>query len=279
MINKIAKKIFLSYLQTKNILLNKIINFSRTKANCLDKFFKNNLLVKDIVKYDIKFNLNEISQNFNDKEICINVIMFYVDKVDKKHYINGIMKKDFQQGIAQALEFNNKYYIVIYGSTNKESDCYSKKYFKQSFTHELMHFIDREIDQQYISNQFYFGHPLENFNDNNGVPYPGMYGDDDDIFDQKFAEYYTCKGEQKQYIFDLINCIEDYAELYNIKTQDFIFHIINVLNDKNKFMDLVNDFEKNDINYSPLAFIYHLTFSKQKNGNKQSAIKILKSLY
>jgi hypothetical protein len=44
-------------------------------------------------------------------------------------------------------------------------------------------------------------------------------------------------------------------------------------------MDLVNDFEKNDINYSPLAFIYHLTFSKQKNGNKQSAIKILKSLY
>jgi hypothetical protein len=44
-------------------------------------------------------------------------------------------------------------------------------------------------------------------------------------------------------------------------------------------MKLVDEFKNININYSSLAFIYHLSFSKQKNGTKQDAIKILESLY
>jgi hypothetical protein len=41
----------------------------------------------------------------------------------------------------------------------------------------------------------------------------------------------------------------------------------------------VDEFEQKDINYAPLAFLYHLTFSKQKNGTKNTALNILNNLY
>lgn len=277
MINKIAKKILISYLQTKYVFLNEIINYSKKLSNKLDQFFKGNFLKNNLMKYHFTINLNEISSNLDEK-IQIEVIMLYSDKITQKDYIKGIIKPQFCGGMGEALYKNGKNYIIIYGSTNKEEACYNKKYFKQTFTHELMHFLDKYIDDKY-HDEFYYGHPLKGFNDNNGIPYPGMYGEDDNLFEETFAQYYTCLGERKQYIFDLMSSIQDYMEKTNSNFNEIINHIITSLNDKNKFMKLVDEFKNININYSSLAFIYHLSFSKQKNGTKRDAIKILESLY
>lgn len=276
--NKIAKKICLSFLNTKDKLQQKYLNYAKQKANLLDGFFKNNFLKQNIVYTFIDINPSECIEFAQDKDLKVGIVLFYVDKVNKKDYIPGLMKTQYDYGIGQALNHNNKDYIVVYGISDKNDYCSSKKYFKQTVTHELMHILDRYIDDDFYSEN-YFGHNVSEIKENNGVPYPGMFGDDDDIFDEKFAEYFTCKGQQKQYIYDLLQSIEDYAKAINKKEIIVVEQIKQALKNKNTLLNLVDEFEKRDINYSPLAFLYHLTFSQQKNGTKATALNILNDLY
>lgn len=276
--NKIAKKICLSFLDTRDNLQQKYLNYAKQKANLLDGFFKNNLLKQNIVYTFININPSECIEFAQDKKIKVGVILFYVDKVNKKDYISGLMNTKYDCGIGQALNYNNKDYIVAYGISDKNDYCSSKKYFKQTVIHELMHILDRYIDEDFYSEN-YFGHNIPGIKENNGVPYPGMFGNDDDIFDEKFAQYFTCKGEQKQYIYDLLQSIEDYAKTIKQKEIIVVEQIKQSLKNKNMFLKLVDEFEKRDINYSPLAFLYHLSFSKQKNGTIKTALNILNNLY
>ena len=62
MITKIAKKIVISYLQTKNIFLNKIVEFSKNFSKSLDKYFVNDLLKDNIIQFKNRFNLADISE-------------------------------------------------------------------------------------------------------------------------------------------------------------------------------------------------------------------------
>lgn len=277
-INKIAKKICLSFLDTKDNLQQKYLNYAKQKANLLNNFFKNDLLKQNIIYTFIDINPSECIEFAQDKDLKVGIILFYVDKVNKKDYISGLMKTQYDYGMGQALNHNNKDYIVVYGVSDKNDYCSSKKYFKQTVTHELMHILDRYIDKDFYSEN-YFGHNVQGVEENNGVPYPGMFGDDDDIFDEKFAEYFTCKGEQKQYIYDLLQSIEDYAKAIKQKEIIIVQQLKQSLKNKNIFFNLVDEFEKRDINYAPLAFLYHLTFSKQKNGTKATALNILNNLY
>jgi hypothetical protein len=54
--------------------------------------------------------------------------------------------------------------------------------------------------------------------------------------------------------------------------------MIEALSSKNSFKSLSQKFKRTGLNYASLALIYHLAFSKQKNGNKYDAMKILKDL-
>lgn len=277
-INKIAKKICLSFLNTRDELQQKYLNYAKQKADLLDGFFKNNLLKQNIIFTFIYINPFECIKSAQDKTIKVGIILFYVDKINKKDYIPGLMNEKYNSGMGQALNHNNKDYIVVYGVSNKNDYCSSKKYFKQTVTHELMHILDRYIDKEFDSEN-YFGHNIPDIKENNGIPYPGMFGNDDDIFDEKFAEYFTCKGEQKQYVYDLLQSIQDYAKKTNQKEINVVEQIKRGLQNKNIYFNLVDEFEKKDINYAPLAFLYHLTFSKQKNGTKNTALNILNNLY
>ena len=199
--------------------------------------------------------------------------MLYVkEKGDFKHIA---VKDNFEAGMGQKLDRNGQHYIVIYGD---REDKYDMSYFKDTFIHELMHMFDQMIDEDYY-NDYYFGHSVEGFQDNEGIPYPGMYGDDDDVFDDKFAEYYTCKAERRQYIFDLMRSIEDYADMKKISYTDIVDTVKKALDNKKQLRKMADDFKRLKVNYSPLAFLYHLTFSDQKNGNKNDAVKILNEIY
>jgi hypothetical protein len=58
-INIIAKKICLSFLNTRDELQQKYLNYAKQKANLLDSFFKNNLLKQNIVYTFIDINPSE----------------------------------------------------------------------------------------------------------------------------------------------------------------------------------------------------------------------------
>lgn len=275
---KIAKKVYLSFLNTYNKKQQNYLTYVRQKVNSLNSLFKNNQLKNNLSQITIIINPSHCIKEATNKNIDVNIILFYVDKVDKKDYIHGVMNPVFQQGTGEALEYNNKQYIVVYGSSDKNKNCYNERYFKQTVIHELMHVLDKEIEEDYNS-KYFFGNPVEGCQDNYGVPYPGMYGNDDDLFESQFAEYFTCKGERKQYIYDLLQSIENYAIKTNQDELEIVEELKDSLDDKMLFFDLVDKFEKKNINFAPLAFVYHLTFSKQKNGNKQTILDILNNLY
>lgn len=274
MLNRIAKRIYLSFLKTKNDLINKEITYADALFNKLTKYFDaDGMLKQPVVQEHMDVYLDTLSDDYEGRSFEVNVIMLYVkEKGDFKHIA---VKDEFEAGMGQKLDRNWQHYIVIYGD---REDKYDMSYFKDTFIHELMHLFDQMIDEDY-NGDYYFGHPVEGFQDNDGIPYPGMYGDDDDVFDAEFAEYYTCKAERRQYIFDLMRSIEDYADMKKISYTDIVDTVKKALDNKKQLRKIADDFKRLKVNYSPLAFLYHLTFSKQKNGNKQDAIEILKEIY
>lgn len=274
MLNRIAKRIYLSFLKTKNDLINKEITYADALFNKLTKYFDaDGMLKQPVVQEHMDVYLDTLSDDYEGRSFEVNVIMLYVK--EKGNFKHIAVKDEFEAGMGQKLDRNGQHYIVIYGD---REDKYDMSYFKDTFIHELMHMFDQMIDEDYY-NDYYFGHPVEGFQDNEGIPYPGMYGDDDEVFDDKFAEYYTCKAERDQYIFDLMRSIEDYADMKKISYTDIVDTVKKALDNKKQLRKMADDFKRLKVNYSPLAFLYHLTFSDQKNGNKNDAVKILNEIY
>ena len=271
---------------TKDQIINKQIRYCRKiSRQALSSYFTNDALNEAFVQKTVKLDLSNIVEQYK-KVIKVNVIMLYVDKVDKKDYDSNIIKPQYGYGTGQALVHNGKYYVVMYGHSEQ---CWDIDYFINTAVHELMHIINHQFDEDYdpdknINN--YYGHPVqEPTEDNNGgILYPGMYGDvNDDKFDEKYAEYYTCRAERKQTVHDLITWFEDmvrYKKMDDEQIKQFIETMIKSLDSKRKFFKWLDEMKKDKYFYDcSLPLIYHLALSKQQNGNKQDAIKILRDLY
>jgi hypothetical protein len=93
------------------------------------------------------------------------------------------MHPNYSIGVAEYCKYRNKHYIVVYGSSNKKDYCYNKKFFKTSFTHELIHLLDSFLYKDELKEKYSYGHPINDFQHNGGVPFPGMFGKNDNIYD------------------------------------------------------------------------------------------------
>ena len=129
-LSKIAKRIMFAFLRTKNIVQQQYLNYAKKKADCLDSFFKNDILKKKIIHTFVKINPSEVFENAEDKNIEVGIILLYQNELTKKDYIDSLIKSEYNYGMGEALIYNNKPYIVVYGSSVKKFNCCSKKYFK-----------------------------------------------------------------------------------------------------------------------------------------------------
>ena len=246
-------------------------------------FDKKGQFDKSFVMQPLKMDLSTVSPDMKGKSMNINMILIDVGnrKFHKKmmRQFKGLIK-DYPPGQGQALWDGDKPYIVVYCDEQNGS----KQQVREIAVHETMHLLDAEFDEDYESDGYY-GHPVEQDRgeDNNyGIPYPGMPGMDEstsmNIFDERFAEYFTCKAQRKQTTYDVMSLIDDYSKQQKISHREFIQEMIDSLDDKEKFMELYERLgDKGYIN-STLGLLYHLAFSKQKNGSKQDAKKILQNL-
>lgn len=275
---KIAKKLLLSFLQHQNEKLRNIYQYALDASKSLHLYFKDNCLIDNLVHHIIRINPHEISSDLINKNIYVNVLLLYADKLDGINSFNGVIHKEYSFGVAEYLQHHKKHYIVIYGSSNKNDFCFNEKFFRTSFVHELIHLLDTFLYKDELQEEYSYGHPVDGFMENGGVPFPGMNGEQYDVFDEIFAEYFTCKAERRQYTYDLIDLIEQYANYVKMEQTQVVEQMIEALSSKNSFKSLSQKFKRTGLNYASLALIYHLAFSKQKNGNKYDAMKILKDL-
>lgn len=261
---KIAKKVMQAFLNTNDECLQLQMSIAKQLSNKSSKYFYNDRLIHNDVFFYVDLNLRLFGIN---KTYHVGIVFLYVDKKDKhKEYPRFV--KNYGTGQGEAVSYpNDKYYIVVYGDSKQN---YNERYFKNTFIHEMMHVIDNIIDEQKTLQTDFYGHK----NEKGKVPFPK---NEDDLFDEKFAEYFTCKAQRKEYTFDLLDSIEQFADATNQTEQQTVQLIKNSLHNKSNFMKLIEQFKKQKINYAPLTFIYHFVFSKQKNGNKQTALNILNS--
>lgn len=277
MIQRTAKKI-LSFMKTKDTQINNKIDYAKQLAQSMNSFFEFNKLKKDYIRYSIKVYPFRYIENYPNQTdfYTIKIIMFYVDKLKSRNYP---VRDEYKQGVGEAIsQSEDQQYIVIYGhSVKKEYNTID--YFKNTFIHEMIHILDYCADHEERQQEDFYGHPVQNVQQNGGIPYPGMYGKDDDFFDEIFAEYYTCKAERRQYIYELLDFIQEYSEYNKIEQHETIDLILSKMVSKNIFKKFINKIKSFGYNYIALMFLYHLSFSKQKNGRKSDAVKILKSFY
>lgn len=279
-INKIAKKIT-AFLKTKEVQVNNKISYAKELAQQIDFYFdSDNKLKQKYNEFEIKVYPYKFVQDYKDenKYYPIKIFMFYVDKINDK-YKKYPIRKQYKEGMGQAISKSLKtQYIVMYGHSIKNG--YGDiSYFKSTFIHEMIHILDYCANNKERNQKDYFGHPLDGFKQNGGIPYPGINGKDDDKFDEMFAEYYTCKAERREYIYELLDFIEDYANRNRKSEQETVDLILKKMEDKNQFKKFIEKMKIGQYNYIALMFLYHLSFSQNKNGNKDDALNILNSLY
>lgn len=279
-INKIAKRIT-AFLKTKEIQVNNKINYAKELTQQIYPYFDNDTKLKEKYnEFEVKVYPYKFVQGYKNKNkyYPVKVLMFYVDKLQDKDKKSPI-RKQYKEGIGEAISKNlDKQYIVIYGHSIK-SNYSDIDYFKDTFTHEMLHILDFCANKDERDQKDYFGHPVEGIKQNGGIPYPGMNGKDDDKFDEIFAEYYTCKAQRREYIYELLDFIEDYAIRNRISEQETVRLILKKMEDKEIFKKFIDKMKFGGYNYIALMFLYHLSFSKNKNGDKKEAINILNSFY
>lgn len=279
-INKIAKKIT-AFLKTKEVQVNNKISYAKELVQQIYPYFDTDTKLKQKYnEFEVKVYPYKFVQGYKNKNkyYPIKVFMFYIDTINDKDKKSPI-RKQYKEGMGQAISKSlDEQYIVMYGHSIKNGYG-DLNYFKSTFIHEMIHILDYCANNKERDQKNYFGHPLKGFKQNGGIPYPGINGKDDDKFDGMFAEYYTCRAERREYIYELLDFIEDYAVRNRISEQDTVRLILKKMEDKNQFRRFTEKMKIGQYNYIALMFLYHLSFSENKNGDKNDAIKILNSLY
>lgn len=204
------------------------------------------------------------------KSYNVRVVMMYEDEVDGKFgdlRIQNTYNDGTGSGSAYTTDPNNMMIVVVGDS----EECCDEDYFYETLAHELMHVLDACAYPYYFSLYDNYGRKTKHdVKRNKGVPYPVS---NDDCLDEKFAEYYTCEVEMREYRHDLKQFIDKYAETTETDKKDVVNELIGLCDNQQKFTDY---FDSCPICQSALPTIYHLCFSKPSHGNKQTAIKILK---
>ena len=253
--------------------------YANELADSVYDHFNGHALESPIVDYEIKFSpkrylkRNAISDAQN-RSYSVRIILMYVNEVDPKDISDSNAKKTFANGIGGEAFCDdvNNLSIVANGASDEEW-CSGEEYFHDIVSHELMHVFDHVAYPYAFSRDENYGRRTKHeIRRNLEVPYPVGNAD---ILDQKYAEYYTCENEMREYRSDLRKAIKDYCEYTESSWSDCIHDIQEALKTASSFRKFFDTIEGNR---SPFATLYHLCFSKTSHGNRQTAMKMLRSL-
>lgn len=241
--------------------------------------FKNGRLDEKVVDYTVKVSpkrflkRHEVKTDAQNNSYDVRVIMFYRDEVGSKDMPCIEALKSFQNncdGEAHTDDLNNLA-IVISGYASE--DWCDESYFYDTFAHEMMHILDSCAYKYVFSLENTYGKQTKHEKKRNiGIAYPvGNV----DVLDPKYAEYYTCENEIREYRNDIRKVIRQYCEQTQTEWNDAVKEIKEVLKNEQTARRFIESFNGNQ---SPFATLYHLCFSNPSHGNRQTAMKLLDGL-
>lgn len=240
--------------------------------------FRNGRLDEKAVDYTLKVSpkrylKRDAKTDAQRKSYEVRIVMFYREDVNPsdmpcKEALNTL--RNGSDGEAYSDDLNN---LVIVISGYSDDDWCDALWFKETFVHEMMHILDRCAYNYAFSQTKNYGKLTKHeYKRNLSVPYPVG---NDDLLDPKFAEYFTCENEMREYRSSLRNTISHYCEATDTEWADAIVEIRKALESKTLFIRYYDSFI-GDV--APLATLYHLCFSRTSHGNRQTAMKLLDGL-
>lgn len=253
-------------------------HYASELADTIYDHFKNGRLDEKVVDYVLKvspkrFLKKDAKTDAQKKSYDVRVIMFYYDEATLDDMPCEEARMTYRRhcgGEAYNWDMNNLVMIATGYLNDEECD---ESWFHNTFMHEMMHILDACAYEYAFHSSDSFGKRTKHEEKRNLCPaYPS---DNDDMLNPKFAEYFTCEGEMREYRSSLRNSIREYCRATDTEWKDAIAEIKNALENEKKFRKYYDSFYGN---YSPLATLYHLCFSNPSHGNRQTAMKLLDGL-
>lgn len=255
--------------------------YAKNLAYSVREHFKNDELETPLVDYTLKVNPRHYLKQ-DAKHDCqrrfydVRIILMYVDKVEQSDLPCPEAKEEFLNGPGGGGAFtDDKSNLVIVANGSTEEDwCRCEQYFEDIVRHEMMHILD------HIAYPYAFGRS-ENYGKltkhekrrNKGVAYPVGNAD---MLDPKYAEYFTCENEIREYRSDLRNEIGRWCRREGIEWKDAISQLKQMLGNERKLRNFIETY--GDGNSSPYVTLYHLSFSHPSHGDRNTALKMLNGL-
>ena len=252
--------------------------YANELAESVYDHFKNGRLDEKVVDYVLKvspkrFLKRDAKTDSQRKSYDVRVVMFYRDEVESKDMPCPKARETLSNGAdGEAHTYDlNDLVIVISGYSNEEW-C-DEKWFYDLVVHEMMHILDHCAYYYDFEKKESHGKLTKHEEKRNlGVAYPTC---NDDPLDKKFAEYFTCENEMREYRAGLRASLKDYCESTDTDWDDAIEEIRKALGNERAFMRYYDSYIGD---CAPLATLYHFCFSNPSHGNRQTAMKLLDGL-
>ena len=253
--------------------------YANELAETIYDHFHGNRLESSLVDYVIKvspkrYMKRDAKSDAQKMSYDVRVILMYVDEVEQSDIPCAEARRTWMNGSGGGEAFTNvdNLIVVVCGSSDDEW-CNSEDYFKDTLSHELMHVLDHCAYNYAFNKADSYGKRTKHEEKRNlEVPYPVGNAD---ILDGKYAEYFTCENEMREYRRDLRKEISDYCESTGWTWGEAIDEIRKSLSSEESCRRFIENWNGN---VSPLAMLYHLCFSKTSHGNRQTALKLLEGL-
>lgn len=242
---------------------------------------RNHLLESPVVDYVIsvspkRYLKRDAKTDAQRKSYEVRIVLIYKDLVDESDVKCVQARRTYQtNGIGSGEAHCDKGNLVVVAIGASDVDwCCDDEYFIDTITHELMHILDHCAYDYFFNQERSYGkRTVHQKRRNLEVSYP--IGEGDDVLDEKYAEYYTCENEMREYRRDLRKEIKRWCETMELGWKDAIGVIRNAMGNEDDFRRFILDWNGN---ISPLVTLYHLCFSRTSHGNRQTALKLLNGL-
>ena len=247
-------------------------------AESIYNHFENGRLKDKVVDYTVKVSpkrylKRDAKTDAQRKSYDVRVVMFYRDEVESKDMPCPQARETLSNGSdGEAHTYDlNDLAIVIPGYSNE--DWCDEKWFYMTFVHEMMHILDHCAYRYAFEKKDSYGKLTKHEEKRNlSIAYPT--GNDDSL-DRKFAEYFTCENEMREYRASLRASLKEYCEVTDTEWNDAIEEIRKALGNERTFRRYYDSYIGDT---TPLATLYHFCFSNPSHGDRRTAMKLLDGL-
>ena len=254
--------------------------YAKELASSVYDHFRNHELESPLVDYTLKVSprrylKQDAKHDCQTRSYDVRIILMYVDKVEESDLPCPEAKNQFRDGPGGGGAFTDDLsnLVIVVNGSSEEDWCREEEYFEDVVQHEMMHILDH-VTYPYAFNrsESYGKLTKHEKRRNKGVAYP--VGDVDTL-DPKYAEYFTCENETREYRSDLRNEIGRWCRREGIEWKDAISQLKQMLGNEKKMRNFIETYEGNG---SPYVMLYHFSFSHHSHGDRNTALKILNGL-